>query len=105
LFKEIEKNTEETKKHGQGRLTRGWNTDKGRAAEGFFLRFCLHVDSTATGQTAPIIGGTTQIQQLKEIFLAVDITLSAEEVAALEEPYRLHPILGHEQPKPPGMVK
>jgi aryl-alcohol dehydrogenase-like predicted oxidoreductase len=54
--------------------------------------------------TAPIIGAT-KTQHLKEIFAAVDIKLSAEEVAAVEEPYRPHPILGHEQPKPAKMVK
>jgi len=58
----------------------------------------------APGVTAPIIGAT-KTQHLKEIFAAVDITLSAEEVAAVEEPYRPHPILGHEQPKPAKMVK
>lgn len=53
----------------------------------------------APGVTAPIIGAT-RIHHLKELFDAVDITLSAEEVAALEEPYQPHPILGHEQPRP-----
>ena len=58
----------------------------------------------APGVTAPIVGAT-KTQHLKEIFAAVDITLSAEEVAAVEEPYRPHPVLGHEQPKPAKMVK
>ncbi len=58
----------------------------------------------APGVTAPITGAT-KTQHLKEIFAAVDIKLSAEEVAAVEEPYRPHPILGHEQPKPAKMVK
>ena len=53
----------------------------------------------APGVTAPIIGAT-KVHHLKESFAAVDIALSAEEVAALEEPYQPHPILGHEQPKP-----
>jgi aryl-alcohol dehydrogenase (NADP+) len=57
----------------------------------------------APGVTAPIIGAT-KIHHLKELFDAVDITLSAEEVAALEEPYQPHPILGHEQPKPADMA-
>ena len=56
------------------------------------------------GVTAPIVGAT-KTQHLQEIFAAVDITLSAEEMAAVEEPYRPHPILGHEQPKPAKMVK
>ena len=58
----------------------------------------------APGVTAPIIGAT-KTQHIKEIFAAVDITLSAEEVATVEEPYRPHPILGHEQPKPAKMMK
>ena len=57
----------------------------------------------APGVTAPIIGAT-KIHHLKELFDAVDITLSAEEVAALEESYQPHPILGHEQPKPADMA-
>ena len=57
----------------------------------------------APGVTAPIIGAT-KIHHLKELFDAVDITLNAEEVAALEEPYQPHPILGHEQPKPADMA-
>jgi aryl-alcohol dehydrogenase (NADP+) len=58
----------------------------------------------APGVTSPIIGAT-KTYQLQEIFAAVDIKLSAEEVATVEEPYRPHPILGHEQPKPARMVK
>ena len=53
----------------------------------------------APGVTAPIIGAT-KVHHLKESFAAVDIALSTEEVAALEEPYQPHPILGHEQPRP-----
>jgi 1-deoxyxylulose-5-phosphate synthase len=58
----------------------------------------------APGVTAPIIGAT-KTHHLKEIIATADITLSPEEVAAMEEPYRPHPILGHEQPKPAKMVK
>jgi len=58
----------------------------------------------APGVTSPIIGAT-KIPHLKELFAAVDIKLSTEEVAALEEPYQPHPILGHEQPKGARMVK
>jgi aryl-alcohol dehydrogenase (NADP+) len=58
----------------------------------------------APGVTAPIVGAT-KTHHLQEIFAAVEITLNPEEVAALEEPYRPHPILGHEQPKPVKMVK
>ncbi len=46
------------------------------------------------GVTAPIIGAT-KMYQLEEAVTAVDISLSAEEIRLLEEPYRPHPILGH----------
>ena len=57
----------------------------------------------APGVTAPIIGATKP-HHLKELIAAVDIKLSPEEVAAIEKPYRPHPILGHEQPNPSRMV-
>jgi aryl-alcohol dehydrogenase (NADP+) len=57
----------------------------------------------APGVTAPIIG-TTKTQQLTELIAAVDVKLSAEEVAALEKPYRAHAILGHAQPSPKAMA-
>ena len=56
------------------------------------------------GVTAPIVGAT-KTHHLKQVFAAVDITLSAEEVAAMEEPYRPHPIVGYEQPNPRKMVR
>ncbi|HTA46007.1 MAG TPA: aldo/keto reductase [Bryobacteraceae bacterium] len=57
----------------------------------------------APGITAPIIG-TTKVQQLKELIDAVEIKLSADEIAALEKPYKPHPILGHAQPAPKAMT-
>jgi 1-deoxyxylulose-5-phosphate synthase len=57
----------------------------------------------APGVTAPIIGAT-KTHHLKQIFEAVDIKLSAEEVQQLEEPYRPHPIVGHEQARPARML-
>jgi aryl-alcohol dehydrogenase-like predicted oxidoreductase len=57
----------------------------------------------APGVTAPIIGAT-RLAHLKEAISAADVKLTADEVAALEKPYRPHPILGHEQPKPSRMV-
>jgi len=42
---------------------------------------------------------------LKQIFEAVDIKLTAEEVTAMESPYRPHPIVGYEHPLPKKMVK
>jgi len=44
--------------------------------------------------TSPIIGAT-KIEHLNQSIAALDIKLSDEEVARLEELYRPHPILGH----------
>ena len=56
----------------------------------------------APGIAAPIIGATKP-QHLKELIAAVDLTLTGDEVAVLEKPYRPHGILGHAQPKPKAM--
>ena len=45
--------------------------------------------------TAPIVGATKP-GQIDDAVAAVDVTLSEEEIAALEAPYVPHPILGHE---------
>ena len=45
------------------------------------------------GITAPIIG-CSKMKHLEAAVAAVDITLSDEEVAFLEEPYKPHPVLG-----------
>ena len=58
----------------------------------------------APGVTAPIIGAT-KLHHLKQIFEAVAIKLSAEEVAELEKPYQPHPISGHEQARPAKMIR
>ncbi len=44
--------------------------------------------------TAPIIGAT-RMEHLEQSIAALDITLSDAEIRRLEEPYQLHPILGH----------
>jgi aryl-alcohol dehydrogenase-like predicted oxidoreductase len=44
--------------------------------------------------TAPIVG-VTKSQHLTDAIAAVDLELSDEDIAALEEPYQLHPIAGH----------
>lgn len=44
--------------------------------------------------TAPIIGAS-KMKHLEENIAALDITLSADDVKLLEEPYLPHPILGH----------
>jgi len=46
------------------------------------------------GVTAPIIGASKMFQ-LEESVAALEIQLSAEEIASLEEPYQPHPVLGH----------
>jgi aryl-alcohol dehydrogenase (NADP+) len=53
--------------------------------------------------TAPIVGAT-KTHHLKQIFEAVDIKLGAEEVEALEKPYRPHSIVGHEQARAAKML-
>ncbi len=46
------------------------------------------------GVSAPIIGAS-KMYQLEEAIAGLDIQLSSEEIKALEEPYRPHPVLGH----------
>ncbi|MGA7760799.1 MAG: aldo/keto reductase [Candidatus Binataceae bacterium] len=57
----------------------------------------------APGVTAPIIGAT-KLNHVKELLASVDITLTKEEVAALEKPYEPHPVLGFEPPRPAKML-
>jgi 1-deoxyxylulose-5-phosphate synthase len=44
--------------------------------------------------TAPVVGAT-KLRHLEDAIAAVDVTLSEDEVARLEAPYRPHPVLGH----------
>ncbi len=44
--------------------------------------------------TSPIIGAT-RLEHLNESIAALDVELSSDEIRHLEEPYALHPILGH----------
>jgi len=44
--------------------------------------------------TAPIVG-VTKLEHLADAVAAVELELPAEDVAALEEPYRPHPVAGH----------
>ena len=46
------------------------------------------------GVTAPIVGAT-KAQHMDDAVAAVELRLSAEEVAAVEGPYRPHRVLGH----------
>lgn len=45
--------------------------------------------------TAPIIGAS-RLEQLDQLVAGAEITLTDEEAAAMEEPYRPHAVLGHE---------
>ena len=55
------------------------------------LAWMLHKDVV----TAPIVGATKP-GQVEDAVAAVDVELTAEEIAALEAPYVPHPVLGHE---------
>ncbi len=54
------------------------------------------------GVTAPVIGAS-KVEQIDDAAAALEIRLSPEEIARLEEPYRPHPILGHRQSSPRRM--
>jgi aryl-alcohol dehydrogenase-like predicted oxidoreductase len=54
------------------------------------LAWLLHKQAV----TAPVVGATKP-QQLEDAIAALDVTLSAEEIAALEAPYIAHEISGH----------
>jgi aryl-alcohol dehydrogenase-like predicted oxidoreductase len=47
------------------------------------------------GVTAPIVGAT-RLDHLDEAIAAAELALSEDEIARLEEPYRPHPVLGHD---------
>lgn len=47
------------------------------------------------GVTAPIVGAT-KLEHLEDALAAADLTLSADEIERLQEPYVPHPVLGHE---------
>ena len=54
------------------------------------------------GVVSPIVG-TSRVGHLDDAVEAVDLSLTPEEIRRLEEPYRPHPILGHDQPAPRAM--
>jgi aryl-alcohol dehydrogenase-like predicted oxidoreductase len=47
------------------------------------------------GVTSPIVGAT-KLHHLDDAVAALEVTLTPEEIAMLEEPYRPHPIRGHQ---------
>jgi aryl-alcohol dehydrogenase-like predicted oxidoreductase len=48
--------------------------------------------------TAPIVGAT-KLQHLEDALAAAELALSSEEISRLEETYRPHPVLGHDDPR------
>ncbi|HET7010423.1 MAG TPA: aldo/keto reductase, partial [Anaerolineales bacterium] len=63
---------------------------RGVTAAQIALAWLLH----QPGVTAPIIGASKMFQ-LEESVAALEIELSADEMASLEEPYQPHRVLGH----------
>lgn len=47
------------------------------------------------GVTAPIVGAT-KLGHVEDALAAAKLELTPDEIARLEEPYRPHPVLGHE---------
>ena len=47
------------------------------------------------GITAPIVGAT-KLEHLEDALAAAGLSLSADEIERLEEPYVTHPVLGHD---------
>jgi aryl-alcohol dehydrogenase (NADP+) len=78
------------------KVARARGVTQGEVAMAWMLR--------APGVTAPIVG-TTKLSHLDEAIKALDLMLTADEVAALEAPYKPKPISGHEQPKAAIMLK
>jgi 1-deoxyxylulose-5-phosphate synthase len=104
----------------RGRLTRDWDSATARSDTDEFGR-TLYVDSDRPiveavariaeqrgisraqvalawvagkpGVTAPIVGAT-KMHHLEEAVAALDVELDDDEVAALEEPYQPHPVVG-----------
>jgi aryl-alcohol dehydrogenase-like predicted oxidoreductase len=104
----------------RGRLTRDWDSSTARSETDEFGR-TLYDDSDRPiveavariaeqrgisraqvamawvagkpGVTAPIVGAT-KMHHLEEAVAAVDVELDDDEIAALEQPYRPHPVVG-----------
>ena len=64
--------------------------EKGLPPAQVALAWLLH----KPGVTAPIVGAT-KLEHLEDALAAVDVELTDEEIARLEEPYVPHPVLGH----------
>jgi aryl-alcohol dehydrogenase-like predicted oxidoreductase len=57
----------------------------------------------ARGVAAPIVGAT-KVPHFDAAVRSVDLTLSAEELAFLEAPYRPHAVVGALEPKDPKKI-
>ena len=55
------------------------------------------------GVISPIIG-STKVEHIEAACAALDVELSADDIARLEAPYCPHTIKGHDQPTPKDMV-
>ena len=64
---------------------------RGLAPAQIALAWILH----RPGVTAPIVGAS-KLRHLEDAIAALEISLATEEIATLEEPYRPHPVLGHQ---------
>jgi aryl-alcohol dehydrogenase-like predicted oxidoreductase len=65
--------------------------ERGLPAAQVALAWLLH----KPGVTAPIVGAT-RLGHIEDALAAADLTLSAEELARLEDPYVPHPVVGHD---------
>ena len=65
--------------------------DKGLPSAQVALAWLLH----RRGVTAPIVGAT-KLSHLDDAIASVDVTLTPEEIKLLGQPYRPHPIRGHQ---------
>ncbi len=63
--------------------------EKGVTPSQVALAWLLH-----KGITAPIIGAT-RVQHIEEAAASVELKLTGDDMKRLEEPYKLHPIIGH----------
>lgn len=63
--------------------------ERGVTSSQIALAWLLH-----KGVTAPIIGAT-KVEHVEEAAASTELKLSSDDMKRLEEPYKLHPILGH----------
>ena len=64
--------------------------DKGVAPIQLALAWVLREPAVA----APIVS-VTKLEQLEQLVASLDITMTDEDAARVEEPYKPHPVLGH----------